>query len=1017
MKKLAIIFLFLLFAGTASATDYYVDVVDGNDANSGATDAPWKTMVRALPNSSSNPKVVAGDTVLLRSGDYGTLNLIYAPTSYSPYPTSWDNKITYKADTGANPFFSGQISSTYKTAIYIAGNYNRYLEFDGINIDVGEAGNDDGIWVANSQSLRFKNMDVNGFWADYAKYGITDCLIKIQRADGMGDFLIENCTFHNGNTGVDFVASKLVGGAYISQPVLSPIIIKDNTFYDISGHPISMDCASGADANKVTIEGNNLYDPKTCIQYYCFDIVDDFNDAWKTKTVTQDGTGATGWVGNYPTIYGGDIQIYPTSSGWNTEPNTTIQGDGFTVTLTSLVHTEPSHLGGIYVRCGNVDIKRNIIRQWGNQSLKLEGGETYEPVATNGYEDVLIENNLVYDSNSDSGGVWLRDLGNRVTIRNNTFIGQKTGSTNGYYYRQAAQLYLKSGKDGTGIKLYNNIFVGYLYLPAAWTVFDENYNLIYAVMQGSLWKTSLAGDHTIIYSTGYTKPLIFDTDFFVDPNYTPHHGIVCDYQLLSGAPAINFGDIDNQPTDSLGSLVDGFIVDDGPARDASHHSAGAYEYDVPPIPATDPYPADDAIDQANNVDLYWSPGDANTINYNVYFGIYPAQTFIGNQDANNYDPGILADNTIYCWRVDANDGSNITIGTVWTFTTAESEESLPSKATNPTPNNYTTGVSTTATLSWTESMGATSRDVYIGTSPDSLEFKGNQVETTYSPTLNYATFYYWRIDAKNSSGTTTGDVWCFRTVNQYDLQNACAAQWKMNEDTNNTLVANSQNYTYGLAIQDTCDINDVGKINGALTFNGTSDFVDTQDTFQSILRAENSDSFSVCGWFKSTDGFRLENFLGTINQAGGGILLYKTVTGQLKFSYYINSGLGVQLTVNSIFTDGQQDWYFIVGTAEQTGDYVKLSLYVNGTLVGTTTGSTVCDMSDCASDLNLYIGGYNVLGSLQFPFDGSIDNVEIFNRILTKSEIRFLWRYGAGTESLDYKSDDDSIRRDLSRRL
>ena len=30
--------------------------------------------------------------------------------------------------------------------------------------------------------------------------------------------------------------------------------------------------------------------------------------------------------------------------------------------------------------------------------------------------------------------------------------------------------------------------------------------------------------------------------------------------------------------------------------------------------------------------------------------------------------------------------------------------------------------------------------------------------------LDYSTTYYWRIDAKNSDGTTTGDVWYFTTA-------------------------------------------------------------------------------------------------------------------------------------------------------------------------------------------------------------------------------------------------------------
>jgi hypothetical protein len=57
--------------------------------------------------------------------------------------------------------------------------------------------------------------------------------------------------------------------------------------------------------------------------------------------------------------------------------------------------------------------------------------------------------------------------------------------------------------------------------------------------------------------------------------------------------------------------------------------------------------------------------------------------------------------------------------------------------------------------------------VYFGTdsTPDSGELKGNQTSFSYNPgTLDYSTTYYWRIDAKNSDGTTTGDVWYFTTA-------------------------------------------------------------------------------------------------------------------------------------------------------------------------------------------------------------------------------------------------------------
>lgn len=69
-------------------------------------------------------------------------------------------------------------------------------------------------------------------------------------------------------------------------------------------------------------------------------------------------------------------------------------------------------------------------------------------------------------------------------------------------------------------------------------------------------------------------------------------------------------------------------------------------------------------------------------------------------------------------------------------------------------------------LRWQDGGYADIYDVYLGTDPDSLVLlSANQDATNYTPAadLEYETVYYWRIDSKNSNGTTTGDVWSFTT--------------------------------------------------------------------------------------------------------------------------------------------------------------------------------------------------------------------------------------------------------------
>ncbi len=92
--------------------------------------------------------------------------------------------------------------------------------------------------------------------------------------------------------------------------------------------------------------------------------------------------------------------------------------------------------------------------------------------------------------------------------------------------------------------------------------------------------------------------------------------------------------------------------------------------------------------------------------------------------------------------------------------------SPPAKAISPGPVNGALNAPVNTDVRWTDGGGAASYNVYFGTdsTPDNDEFIGNQEATAHDPgLLVYETTYYWRIDARNASGLTTGDVWSFTT--------------------------------------------------------------------------------------------------------------------------------------------------------------------------------------------------------------------------------------------------------------
>jgi hypothetical protein len=96
--------------------------------------------------------------------------------------------------------------------------------------------------------------------------------------------------------------------------------------------------------------------------------------------------------------------------------------------------------------------------------------------------------------------------------------------------------------------------------------------------------------------------------------------------------------------------------------------------------------------------------------------------------------------------------------------TPTSTVSLPTAPVNPSPANWATGISTSPILSWTASTGATSYDLYFGTTTSPAlvlsNFSGTRVQASG---LARGKVYYWRVVAKNSKGAVSSSTWRFTT--------------------------------------------------------------------------------------------------------------------------------------------------------------------------------------------------------------------------------------------------------------
>jgi C1A family cysteine protease len=121
----------------------------------------------------------------------------------------------------------------------------------------------------------------------------------------------------------------------------------------------------------------------------------------------------------------------------------------------------------------------------------------------------------------------------------------------------------------------------------------------------------------------------------------------------------------------------------------------------------------------------------------------------------------LTVSTVYYFQAVARNNVGTSYGSILSFNSASTP---PAPPTLISPSNQETGVPLTPILIWDEApAGATSYDVYFGSSSPP-PFLTNVGGTNYStPMLSMGTTYYWQIVAKNSGGSNPSSVWSFTT--------------------------------------------------------------------------------------------------------------------------------------------------------------------------------------------------------------------------------------------------------------
>ena len=171
-----------------------------------------------------------------------------------------------------------------------------------------------------------------------------------------------------------------------------------------------------------------------------------------------------------------------------------------------------------------------------------------------------------------------------------------------------------------------------------------------------------------------------------------------------------------------------------------------------------------------------------------------------------------------------------------------------------------------------------------------------------------------------------------------------------------------------------------GKRGGAMEFDGDSVILTASSNF---IPSENN-TLTITAWVKanSISASSLGNRIVNIHRGSvAGSSLALSLGSGNKVQFYNHSGLSTNSWVNNVSVG---NWYFIALTYDGT----SFQKYFNGNI----DGSTITESLLAGGSYPAHIGSYD--NSLSF-FNGSIDDVRVYNRALTATEILALYNSGA----------------------
>jgi hypothetical protein len=222
------------------------------------------------------------------------------------------------------------------------------------------------------------------------------------------------------------------------------------------------------------------------------------------------------------------------------------------------------------------------------------------------------------------------------------------------------------------------------------------------------------------------------------------------------------------------------------------------------------------------------------------------------------------------------------------------------------------------------------------------------------------------------------------------IDRSLVAHWTMDDNAADTLVFDSSYYgNDGIAGQNTANITTAGKVNDALSFNGSSDMINlgTPAGLENLPLAD----FSIAVWVFCEDGSASvkDGIFHAFNDNGWLFETRTNAAGERQLQFYIATSANATNSKSAYGSMSNNTWHHVVGVYQATTK--SATLYIDGVEPSyhQAVAGTGNYLSDAANEKEI---GVCYIGDVHKDFfTGKIDEMKIFDKALTPEDVLALY--------------------------